>query len=671
MINPKSPRQILVGSATVNQIPMDWVGNRTRIVKAIEEARGLGVQLLVFPELCLSGYGCEDMFHSPSNSRRALESLEQILPHTKNIVAVVGLPYRLPEGLFNVAAFIANGELLGFYAKQHLAGDGVHYEPRWFRPWQSGQKIDVEFNGSIVPFGEVVFDVGGVRIGAEICEDAWVLERPSYRYAKAGNDVVVCPTASHFAFGKSDVRKRIAGEGSRSCGCAYILSNMLGNESGRMIFDGQRLIYAGGELVAEGPRFSYQEHAITTSVINLEVLRTHRQRIFSLFSNDAGSVQIHRTNFAWNANVPSINTQHSLQRGLSKEEEFTYALSLSLFDYLRKSRSKGFVVSLSGGADSAACATLSMLCIQLAKNDLGSEGLAKRLGYLSLDLSLPCGGLLDTIYQGTKNSGNVTRVAAKTLAEALGARHSEWDVEPLVEHCRANVESHLGEELNWQDDDLTLQNIQSRVRAPGVWMLANKRQALLLATGNRSECAVGYATMDGDTAGSISPLAGIDKHFLLKWLVWMEKTGLRETGALPCLNLINNQQPTAELRPQETKQTDETDLMPYELLDQIERLLVRDKCDPADILKALRSRYAESVYSTATLKTFIQRFFTLWSRNQWKRERYAPSFHLDEENLDPKTWCRFPILNSGFVEELLELQHESPDRSTSSNAKTV
>lgn len=669
-MNPKSPREIHVAAATVNQVPMDWAGNRERICQAIAKAREAGVQLLVFPELCITGYGCEDMFHSPANSRRALESLGEILPHSAGMIVVVGLPYRLPEGLYNTAAFMADGKLLGFYAKQHLAGDGVHYEPRWFRPWQSERTIQVNYQGQQVPFGEVVFDVGGVRIGAEICEDAWVLERPSYRYAKAGNDVVICPTASHFAFAKSEVRKRIAQEGSRSCGCAYLLSNLLGNESGRMIFDGQRLIYSGGELVAEGKRFSYQEFCITSSILNLEILRTHRQRIFSLFSQDSESVFIHQTPFTWNA-ISAAKPEKQLPTMLSKEEEFTYAVSLALFDYLRKSRSRGFVVSLSGGADSAACVVLSMLSFQLAKLELGADALKQRLSYLSLDLENPCGGLLDTVYQSTANSGNVTKNAARKIATAVGARHSEWDVEALLALSRKNVEAHIGEPLNWKQDDLTLQNIQSRVRAPGVWMLANKRQALLLATSNRSECAVGYTTMDGDTAGSISPLAGIDKHYLRQWLVWLQTKGPKETGPIPELDCINQQQPTAELRPQETKQTDEDDLMPYSMLDQIERLSVRDKCDPAEILEALRSHYSDAQYSTTQLTTYIQRFFTLWSRNQWKRERFAPSFHLDDENLDPKTWCRFPILNSGFREELLELQKNSSQDSTIKTNPTV
>ena len=135
----------------------------------------------------------------------------------------------------------------------------------------------------------------------------------------------------------------------------------------------------------------------------------------------------------------------------------------------------------------------------------------------------------------------------------------------------------MGRQLSWERDDLALQNIQARARGPSVWLLANIRGALLLATSNRSEAAVGYATMDGDTCGGLSPIAGIDKAFLRRWLVWLEKEGPAEHGPMPALSAVNVQEPTAELRPSQAGQTDESDLMPYEVLDVAERAAIRDK----------------------------------------------------------------------------------------------
>jgi len=216
------------------------------------------------------------------------------------------------------------------------------------------------------------------------------------------------------------------------------------------------------------------------------------------------------------------------------------------------------------------------------------------------------------------------------------------------------VSRAIGRKLTWETDDITLQNIQARARGPSVWMLANIRNALLIATSDRSEAAVGYATMDGDTCGGLSPIAGIDKAYLKTWLRWVEKVGPAGLHPIPALSVVNTQAPTPELRPQEMSQTAEGDLMPYELLDAIERAVIRDKKTPLEAYQLLRAQFAQ--HRPPQMLAWVERFFHLWCRNQWKRERYAPSFHLDDENLDPKTWCRFPILSGGFQRELQELR---------------
>jgi len=262
--------------------------------------------------------------------------------------------------------------------------------------------------------------------------------------------------------------------------------------------------------------------------------------------------------------------------------------------------------------------------------------------------------ILTCVYQSTANSGNVTRQAARGLAEALGAEFHEFDVEAIVRGYTDLVSRAVGRGLTWEHDDIAMQNIQARARAPGVWMLANIRGALLVSTSNRSEAAVGYATMDGDTSGGIAPIAGIDKAYLRRWLVWLERTGPEGIGPIPALTAVNVQAPTAELRPGGAGQTDEGDLMPYDVLDRIERFAIRDKQTPLEAWQRLTVDFPR--HAPRQLAAWTERFYTLWSRNQWKRERYAPSFHLDDENLDPKTWCRFPILSGGFARELAELR---------------
>ena len=259
--------------------------------------------------------------------------------------------------------------------------------------------------------------------------------------------------------------------------------------------------------------------------------------------------------------------------------------------------------------------------------------------------------LLVCAYQATVNSGDATFTSAKELAESIGATFFQWSIDEEVTGYISKIETAIGRKLTWETDDITLQNIQARVRAPAIWMLANLNNSLLMATSNRSEASVGYATMDGDTAGSISPLAGIDKPFLREWLVWAERE-LGYTG----LRYVNSLQPTAELRPSTESQTDESDLMPYPVLVQIERSAFFERLSPVQVFAKLRGLEPDAV-----LVAHIRKFFRLWSRNQWKRERYAPAFHFDDYNVDPRSWLRFPILSGSFVEELAALDQFLPN----------
>lgn len=645
-------RNLHLAAASLNQTALDWEGNQERILAVIAEAQKEEVALLCLPELAITGYGCEDQFLAPETAERALGTLLNLLPATQGLALAIGLPLRYQNRLFNVVALIADTELIGFYAKQNLAGDGLHYEPRWFSPWPEGMQEQVRIGERSYPLGDFIFTLGDVRIALEICEDAWVPDRPGRNASALGADIIVNPSASHFAFRKQTTRRQFVREGSRAFGVAYLYANFLGNEAGRIIYDGGNLIANSGRLIAEGPRFSFRDYTLTTATVDLELNRLAQARTAGrplLLESD----QIHRHPFHL-AESKDLPTASNLPEPHGKEEEFTRAVTLGLFDYLRKSHSRGFIISLSGGADSAACAVLVALTFQLAEQELGANGFRQKLAHLGASeeaFALPA--LLACVYQGSKNSGDTTLRAAEELAQALGCTFDSWDIAPLVEGYEGILEKHLRRSLTWEEDDIARQNIQARVRAPGIWMLANIRNALLLTTSNRSEAAVGYATMDGDTCGGLAPIAGIDKAFLRHWLRWMEEAGAPGIAPIPALAAVNQQQPTAELRPDEAEQTDEGDLMPYPLLDQIEKWAIRDKRSPRDILQLVTTAFPQ--YGPDQHKAWVKRFFLLWSRNQWKRERYAPGFHLDDDNLDPKTWCRFPILSGSFRKELNEL----------------
>ncbi|CCH00478.1 NAD+ synthetase [Fibrella aestuarina BUZ 2] len=677
-----------VAAGVLNQTPLAWDHNRQNIIDAIEAARQQGVSLLCLPELCISGYNCEDMFYAQNTIDQSIASLLDIVGYTADIAVSVGLPMRHNNRTFNVACFMVNKRILGFVAKQYLPGNGIHYEPRWFQPWTVGVRDETHIGEFSYPFGDLVFDLSGIRIGFEICEDAWIANRPGRALYERGVDIILNPSASHFAFGKSVTRERLVVDASRSFGVSYVYTNLLGNEAGRAIYDGDAMVASNGELLVSGPRLSYEDMHIVSAVIDVDLTRLNQTQNRGNLAFALPNLRV-TDRFNWPDTAPVVQKAElePWERfGSIKEEEFARAVALGLFDYLRKSRSQGYVLSLSGGADSSAIAATVYLMVRMAVENIGLDGVKRKLNNLKAiqdcdSAEAMVGKLLTTIYQGTQNSSDDTYLSAKELAESLGATFMNINIDGLVGTYRGLIEEQLGRALSWDTDDLALQNIQARVRAPGVWMLANIKNALLLSTSNRSEAAVGYATMDGDTAGSISPITGIDKQFLRSWLRWLEEEGLNVVNTpspdarikLAGLHRVNTLQPTAELRPLDRNQTDEDDLMPYDVLNEIENVAIRDKQAPIAVLKWLEARYngqdGTQPYDREKLIIWIERFFKLWSRNQWKRERYAPSFHLDDHSLDPRTWMRFPILSGGFEKELAELRDWANEHNAKGNRK--
>ena len=590
-----------VAGAALNQTPLDWAGNQAHILEAIREAKAEGVELLCLPELCITGYGCEDMFYAPWVQQRAITSLLAIAENTDGIAVVLGMPLVYEGLLYNVAAVLQNKQVLGFYAKRNLATTGVYYENRWFKPWNEGFASTVVIHNQAYPIGDLLFDVGDELLGFEICEDAWVgLSRTGYSMAARGATIIVNPSASHFAFGKPVTRRKLVLEGSARFNCTYIYTNLLGNEAGRLIFDGDTYIAHGGKLLASGIRLGLERIRLTVCDKNADT---------------------------------EINLRLE-----NKEEEFLQAATLGLFDYMLKTHSPGYTISLSGGADSSCCAVLVSAMHKrinaLAENGITFSGLAAYTHKHADDL-------LNVAYQSTRNSGPETLNSARQLASCLGINLVEFDVDPVAEGYKDELTSKTGYVLKWGRDDLALQNIQSRVRSPLIWLWANVTGKLLITTSNRSEASVGYSTMDGDSSGSLALLAGIDKPFILHWLRWAE-TELGYTG----LKAVNGLQPTAELRPVDEKQTDEKDLMPYALLQQIERCFVLERRSLEDTVTYLSQHLN---VAPVELQPYVKKYYGMFARAQWKRERTAPSFHFDDYSLDPKSWFRFPILNGGLL----------------------
>lgn len=622
--------RLKISGATLNQTPLDWENNLKNIQVAIEQAKEQSVDILCLPELCITGYGCEDMFLSDWVAEKAFKQLEKIKGWCTEVVVAVGLPMRFEGSLYDCVGLLHNKEILGFTAKQNLANDGVHYEPRWFKPWEAGRMEMLKIEGKKYPFGDIIYLAKNIKIGFEICEDAWSgAKRPSHQLNKRKVNLVLNPSASHFAFGKAKSRETLMLDAKAAC---YVYCNLLGNEAGKIIYDGQVFITQGEQIIARNELLSFEQVNMVTASIDFKDAKN---------SDPADATPVY-----------------------NKNEEFAKVLSLALFDYMRKSRSKGYVLSLSGGADSSTCAVMVAEMVKRGIQQLGWESFIEKskvsfekdalkdaLREENPPVKYITKKLLTCVYQSSDNSSYQTLNSAKLLAQDLGATFYHWSIKEDVTSYSKKIEYIINQTLSWHKHDIALQNIQARARSPIIWMLTNIKGALLIATSNRSEGSVGYTTMDGDTSGSISPIAGVDKYFIRQWLLWAEE-------ALGCTELkhVNGLQPTAELRPKDDdntqQQTDEKDLMPYGVLQSIERLAIYQYQSPKQIFTTLQKQALED---DELLKEHIRKFFRLWSRNQWKRERFAPSFHLDDYSTDPRSWFRFPILSGGFQEELESL----------------
>lgn len=608
-----------IGVATVNQTPLDWKNNVARLIEVLTLARKEQVEILCLPELSLTAYGCEDLFLSQWLPEKAKSYLPELIAETKGLFTSINIPLRFDGLLYNCAVVVQNGEILGIYAKQFMALDGVHYEPRWFNPWPIGLVKTISLFGQDYPIGDLTFDYKDWKIGFEICEDAWRGEvRPACRLYEKKVNLILNPSASHFAMGKTHERIALIESSSKNFECTYVYANLLGNEAGRMIYDGEMIIAQHGKMILRNELLSFLPTQLLWANVNSEG-NTPAQQIAPIDP---------------------------------KEIEFPKAGALGLYDYLRKSRSNGYALSISGGADSATCAVLVAEMVKRAIATLGKAAFLASINkseLIELSEKEIVGAIFVTAYQGSNNSSDNTFNAAKSLAKSLGATFYHWTIDKAVSNYTATIEEALGRTLSWETDDITLQNIQARSRSPIIWMLANIQNAVLLTTSNRSEGDVGYTTMDGDTSGSLAPISSVDKVFIRKWLKYAE-IELEYSG----LNQINALAPTAELRPSNQNQTDEDDLMPYSIMLAIEQLAIRDHQSPIEVFAQLKHQNLED---EELLKTHVIKFYQLWSRNQWKRERLAPAFHLDEFNVDPRTWCRFPILSASFTEEIEALRN--------------
>ena len=325
--------------------------------------------------------------------------------------------------------------------------------------------------------------------------------------------------------------------------------------------------------------------------------------------------------------------------------ELELALSMALRDYTRKSGIKRCCLALSGGRDSAMVALLVRQMYRYADPDLNDDELRAKVAD-----GLVCA------YMATQNSGEATLNAARAVAMEVGATFHEGNIQHALTTAEATVSALTGTALSWSNpaQDIPLQNIQARLRGMLIWTVANLNNALLLVTSNKSEAAVGYTTMDGDSSGGIAPIADVPKSLVKLYLAWA-----RQFHQLKGFEKVDVMPASAELRPRQEgkpEQTDEADLMPFAVLDQLMYAFVQLGLSPVDILRRFWP-YLKGFYAgdPALAAAAIRKFVRLLCFAQWKRERFAISFRVTAFDLDPKTGFRFPPVQAPFTEELAEM----------------
>lgn len=706
---------ILTG-ISINQTPLDWDGNTKRIIESLnyyietEIYKQYDEHILLFPELALSGYGCEDGFLFSDTKKKSFEKLLDIIKFSNKIskaLILLGTPFYYRGSIFNCISVIHSGKLLAMIPKSFLAGEGIHYEQRWFTFYDKKfTKIEHKFNNQIYEFlfGKGIVEFNSIRIGIEICEDAWVNKRPALKYYYDQDlDLLLNPAASHFGFGKFKRRKNIAVSSSYNFYCYYFSVNLLGNEAGKAIYDGSFLFSKCGNLLYAEQTFSFFDILIRSFLLDFSDLKNKRDRIYSRrkdrklkfeetilkieskkeikkpvfdFQSNQNLIQSEYSNFIHYQFIESYSEIKDKDSNQNEFKEFLEVERLGLFDYLRKTKSSGYTISLSGGADSSICAILVYQMIRKGIKELGLNSFIKKLNFslseeekkaLSLftiekQIEYFSKRMIHTLYQQTKQNTERTKTIAEELAKEIHSNHHTIDIQNLLEENIRLMENITNQKLNWNTHNIPLQNIQARIRSPIIWFLANLTNSVLISTSNRSEGSVGYATMDGDTSGGLAPIAGIDKPFLLKFLNFISEYQDEFTKPILSAKKILQQPPSAELLPIEINQTDEKDLMPYPILSMIERMAIEELLSPNEILnKFINIKNKKNInynlpffndfieilnrLSEKDLKEMINKFFDLWHKNQWKRERFATSFHIDSYNIDPRGWFRFPVLS--------------------------
>jgi NAD+ synthase (glutamine-hydrolysing) len=520
-------KTLRIALAQVDPTVGDLERNGELIAARIEEAKGLGAQLIVFPEMVLSGYPAEDLWLRRGFLDRVGERLHELAAFAGGICALVGFPER-DVAIHNSLAVLADGEVAGVYRKLLLPNYGVFDERRYFEPGTAPALIEI----------------GGVRVGLTICEDIWFPGAPASSEALAGASLIVNASASPYHRGKGSEREEMVVQRATETGTAFALCNLVGGQD-ELVFDGHSLVVSeAGELSARAAQF---EEELLVCDIDLAVEPRADGDDPGLDALPGGGLVpvIARID----STAPGAAAEARVAELLEPADEVYAALELGLRDYVAKNGFERVLIALSGGIDSA-------LVALIAVDALGAERVTC--------VSMP-----------SPHSSEGTRDDAREIAANLGVELLELPIEAPMRAYDEILDRHRDDE----GVDLAAENIQARIRGNLVMALSNRSGWLVLTTGNKSETSVGYATLYGDMAGGFAVIKDVPKTLVYELVRERNEREGRELVPSSALE----RPPSAELRPD---QLDEDSLPPYEDLDRIIELYVEEDRSREEIVEA-------------------------------------------------------------------------------------
>src|SRR6476661_5736340 len=547
--------------AQINTTVGDLDGNRERILARLNEAKEAGADVVLFPELAVTGYPPEDLLLRPSFVQAAEESLAQIARETRGIVAFVGTPH-LDRDLYNVCAVCAGGEVKALYRKRFLPNYGVFDEHRYFAP---GRDL-------------FLLEHGDVLLGPTVCEDIWQPGPPATDLSLAGAQLIVNISASPFHVGKEREREQMLQTRARDNVCYVAFVNAVGAQD-ELVFDGHSVVLDDeGEVLARAPGF--EEALLVVDVEPEEAvgrrLRDVRRRSLESERDAVPELPVVQ---AGSPRPVTERVSGTVAPFRDELETMRLALELGLRDYVDKNGFREVVVSVSGGIDSA-------LTAAIACEALGPE----RVHCVSMP---------------SRFSSQGTRGDAQVLAERLGSDFLELPIEPLVEAFIVT----LAAPFRGREPDLTEENLQARIRAVLLMALSNKFGWLVVATGNKSELSVGYATLYGDMAGGFALLKDVYKTDVFRLSRYLNERAGREL--IP--QSIIDRAPSAELR---DDQLDQDSLPPYPDLDKVLEAYVE------------LDRSREELLADGFDAGVVDRALAMIDRAEYKRRQAPPGVKL-------------------------------------------